>query len=282
LDADGDGHISASFGGDDCDDANAVVHPGAPELCDSFDNDCNGVVDDKDEDEDGYIDEDCGGDDCDDFYPNVHPYAQELCDDELDNDCDGAVDEGCAPVEIAPLVINEIDYDQVSTDTMEFIEIFNPTDSHVDLANYVVELFNGAYTPAVVYETYDLSSLPSLGPGGYLVIAAPILVAQVPASALFLPMPSLTNNIQNGPDGVRIAASDGTTVDSLSYEGAISLAESPLTVGLFPLTEGSALTIADTGDGSLSRCPNGQDSDSNFTDFSVSAITTPGALNSCP
>lgn len=31
--------------GGDCDDANAMVHPGIEEVCDTFDNDCNGLVD---------------------------------------------------------------------------------------------------------------------------------------------------------------------------------------------------------------------------------------------
>ncbi|MDQ3033382.1 MAG: hypothetical protein M3Y87_13260 [Myxococcota bacterium] len=35
LDADGDGHRAASCGGSDCDDADAMVHPGAFEPCDS-------------------------------------------------------------------------------------------------------------------------------------------------------------------------------------------------------------------------------------------------------
>lgn len=42
VDADGDGHYSLETGGDDCDDADDTVYPGAPELCDGKDNDCTG------------------------------------------------------------------------------------------------------------------------------------------------------------------------------------------------------------------------------------------------
>lgn len=34
------------FNNRDCDDGNISIHPGAPELCDGRDNDCNGIVDD--------------------------------------------------------------------------------------------------------------------------------------------------------------------------------------------------------------------------------------------
>ena len=48
ADADRDGHRSAACQaqpGDDCDDANKNVHPGATEVCDGVDNDCNGKSD---------------------------------------------------------------------------------------------------------------------------------------------------------------------------------------------------------------------------------------------
>jgi hypothetical protein len=53
TDADGDGFIGTAppmapprCGGDDCNDKNTSVHPGAPEHCDGVDEDCNGVIDD--------------------------------------------------------------------------------------------------------------------------------------------------------------------------------------------------------------------------------------------
>jgi hypothetical protein len=48
LDADGDDHgdeLCLTAPGDDCDDARFAVKPGAPELCDGFDNDCSGTLD---------------------------------------------------------------------------------------------------------------------------------------------------------------------------------------------------------------------------------------------
>lgn len=46
LDGDNDGEPPRSCGGNDCDDNNARRRPGLPEVCDSTDNDCNGMVDD--------------------------------------------------------------------------------------------------------------------------------------------------------------------------------------------------------------------------------------------
>ncbi len=44
-DLDGDGHDARALGGDDCDDADPTAYPGAPEVRDGADNDCDGLCD---------------------------------------------------------------------------------------------------------------------------------------------------------------------------------------------------------------------------------------------
>jgi len=113
-DRDNDGYLAAQAGGDDCNDEDASVHPGADEVCgDGVDNDCDTLVDDDginaetfypDADGDtwgadapvsactrpaGHVDR---GGDCNDGDLTVHPEATEEWYDGTDQDCDGADD----------------------------------------------------------------------------------------------------------------------------------------------------------------------------------------------
>ncbi len=45
TDVDGDGFDAKDVGGDDCEDANSLIYPGAEEVCDRRDNDCDTFVD---------------------------------------------------------------------------------------------------------------------------------------------------------------------------------------------------------------------------------------------
>ena len=123
VDEDGDGYGTSArtircplpdgyaVEGGDCDDTRAEVHPGATELCDGLDDDCDGTDGSlEDMDGDGYAPRgvDCDGGpiahgDCNDASAAEHPGGVEVCDG-LDNDCDGTVDgpdataTSCAPV----------------------------------------------------------------------------------------------------------------------------------------------------------------------------------------
>ncbi|MCB9663916.1 MAG: hypothetical protein H6732_07370 [Alphaproteobacteria bacterium] len=93
-DVDGDGFPKGDAPGEDCADGVAEVKPGATELPNGIDDDCNGIVDDGtiwgDDDGDGYAE---AGGDCDDTNPSIHPGRPELPDNR-DQDCDGIKDEG--------------------------------------------------------------------------------------------------------------------------------------------------------------------------------------------
>ncbi|MFT7519585.1 MAG: hypothetical protein ACI9MC_001727 [Kiritimatiellia bacterium] len=77
----------------DCDDKNPDINPGAQELCDKVDNNCDKNVDEGyDDDGDGHWSaEQCDfGDDCNDRKGNINPSAEDKPYDGIDQDCSGA------------------------------------------------------------------------------------------------------------------------------------------------------------------------------------------------
>jgi len=87
IDDDGDGYTENDG---DCDDTDATIYPGATDIEDGIDNDCDGEIDEIfDMDGDGYTENDG---DCDDTDATIYPGATEL-EDGIDNDCDGEIDE---------------------------------------------------------------------------------------------------------------------------------------------------------------------------------------------
>jgi hypothetical protein len=137
LDLDGDGYKPCAG---DCDDGNAEAHPGATELCNGFDDDCDGSADvevsfyvDADFDDWGAgapLVRECPGTvglatrsgDCDDSDPAVHPAAADASCNALDENCDGFDGGGADP-----------DSDALGTQCDNCPALHNPTQADLDL-----------------------------------------------------------------------------------------------------------------------------------------------------
>ena len=122
------------------------------------------------------------------------------------------------------LIISEVDYDQPSTDTAEFIEVFNASRSTFTLDNHAVILFNGMTMPAEEYARITLSG--KLGPRAILTIGSNTMPFLLPGGSMWIPFPADSNQIQNGPDGLAIVnLTTKTVVDAVAYELPITSAQ---------------------------------------------------------
>ncbi len=156
------------------------------------------------------------------------------------------------------LVLNEVDYDQVGADGDGFVELKNTGTTPIDLAGIALVFVDGA--DGEEYRRFALTG--TVEPGGYHVVAA---------------------DPQNGaPDGLALVdTASGTLLDALSYEGPITTA----TIGTrtYNLVEGTLLpaNVADSNTvaGSLSRIPDGRDTDDAASDWQFTRTLTRGAEN---
>ena len=143
-----------SLNNGDCDDGNALVNAGATEVCNDIDDDCNGATDDGLTFNTYFVDADNDAfgagngtsacynlgagftlvdGDCDDANADVNPNATEIAGNNIDDNCDGSVDNGV-----------------VEMDALDFVIFPNPTNG-----NEVMFTANAAYLNLVHIRIYD-------------------------------------------------------------------------------------------------------------------------------
>ncbi|MFC1489851.1 lamin tail domain-containing protein [Candidatus Latescibacterota bacterium] len=110
------------------------------------------------------------------------------------------------------VIINEINYNSAATmDSDDWIELYNPQDSRVDLSGWIVKDDNETHVYIIPDDTF-------LGPKEYLVICSDAL-------KFFEIFPEIDNYIgntgfglNNDGDKLRIFTSEGALVDSLTFD----------------------------------------------------------------
>ncbi len=153
----------------------------------------------------------------------------------------------------AEIVINELYYDHPGVDAgWEYVELYNPGPSQVDLSLYSLQFVDGAT---------GLARLLWRGSAGSVLLVGERLLVR--GGDVPLPGEPLLGSIENGPDAVRLLLGSAVA-DIVGY-------------GDTPYCESEPAPDAPAGM-SLSRRPDGNDSDDNAADF-VPAGPTPGRPN---
>lgn len=156
------------------------------------------------------------------------------------------------------LVINEIQTASSSGASDEFVELFNPCSSAVDLSGS--KLIYRSATGSSDITLLELTSL-SIASQGYVVIGGSAFSGSADATYT-------AGGLAAGGGGVALHDSGGDTIDSVGYGTANN-----------GLVEGGTAPDAPDEGSSLARVPNGNDTDSNAADFKVVGSPTPGSGN---
>ncbi len=193
---------------------------------------------------------------------------------------------GIMPAKADTIVfINEVDADQVSTDSAEFVELYDGGSGNTDLTDLVLVLFNGSDDAS--YQSFDLDGWSTDADGYFVLCGDAANVANCD-----LDVSPDTNLIQNGADAVALIVGDAAdfpndtpvTTDNLVDAIVYDTSDSD-DAGLLVLLNAGQPQVNERGEGdgtghSNQRCPNGSGGARN-TDTYTQAVPTPGGANTC-
>jgi len=183
---------------------------------------------------------------------------------------------------VSSVIINELDADNPSTDTLEFVELYDGGAGNTNLSGLVVVFYNGSND--LSYAAFDLDGF-STNASGYFLLG----------NTGVTPAPSITFNndtLQNGADAVALFganASDFPTntpvtttnlIDAIVYDTADAD-----DAGLLVLLNAGQSQVDENGGGngtahSSQRCPNGSGGARNTSSY-AQFNPTAGTFNFC-
>lgn len=192
---------------------------------------------------------------------------------------------GFAQTAFAQVLINEVDADQVGTDSAEFVELYDGGVGNTDLTGLVLVLVNGSDDAS--YLAFDLDGFSTSGSGYFVLCGNAANTANCD-----LDVSPNTNLIQNGADGVALYTGDATDfpndtpvstnnlIDAIVYDTNDSD-----DAGILVLLNSGQPQVNEGGGGnstadSNQRCPNGGGGARNTSTY-TQAVPTPGAANAC-
>jgi fibronectin type 3 domain-containing protein len=165
------------------------------------------------------------------------------------------------------VVINEFLYDAVSTDNgNEWIELYNNLSTKtVNLAGWKIQKSTGPTIDVAVWTNLFTITSGSVSPNGYFLCAQSTAAVRYRADFQYSDSATMNNS---APFAIRLVTPSGKEIDRVAYGGS----------GSDGLAEGGKATIAVSAGESLSRYPDGKDTNVNYDDFIK--LTNPTPTNS--
>jgi len=195
-------------------------------------------------------------------------------------------DNTCAAPPIADVIINEVDADQASTDSAEFVELYDGGVGNTSLTGLSIVLYNGSDDQS--YIAFDLDGQSTGGDGYFVLCGNAANVANCD-----LDVSPDTNLIQNGADAVVLLVGDAVNypndtalpIDDDIVDAIVYDTNDSDDAGILVLLNAGQPQINEGGGGnstadSNQRCDNGSGGARN-TDTYTQALPSPGADNTC-